>query len=172
MLFALTLFFTGAEFGAFGKIREALESQEASGSVFLGRDDFIGGFQDRIVDLFREVGAFAIDDGVELDDANLLARGDSLIDSVEGVLFGVKKFERLARDPGKSEAFGSWFANTIENDFVGVAPEPLGDLIDFLFSEVFKCTLFSHKSEGEKGEIRHLRKKFVRIANLSRLKRE
>ena len=76
------------------------------------------------MDLFREVGAFAIDDGVELDDANLLARGDSLIDSVDGVLFGVKNFKRLARDPGKSEAFGSWFANTIENDFVGVVPEP------------------------------------------------
>ena len=137
--------FVIAIFGAGWEVREALESEELGGSVVVLENAFVGGFQDGVVNFFREIGFFADGDRFEFGEGEFLAGFEFAVDFGDGVFTGEKDLERLVRD-GEAEPFGAWLGYPLADMVVVIMVKPLSDLVDFLFGEGGEGTLFSHKS--------------------------
>jgi hypothetical protein len=161
MVFAeFDLAFVFAVVGEGGEIGEALEGEEPVRGVIARPHKVKRGVENSVEQFVGDVGLFAGSDRVEVREGDSFAGGDLLVDLVDGVLFGVKVFEGLPGD-NEAEAIRPRQSDAFENLVVGLMWEPTGDLVDFLFGKTGKGALFSHKTEGEKGEIKDLRRKNV-----------
>jgi hypothetical protein len=163
-------FFVGADFGAGGKIGQALEGEELGGGVVAGADGFHGFEDDGVVDIFggELLGASVTGgDGVELRDGEFLAGGKMGVYFFDGFAAFPEDFERAVGDEVESEAaFGTGFVDAGADVRVGAGVEHLGEVVELGVGEGGEgglATMFSlacHKTVVEKGGIKGLRRKW------------
>jgi hypothetical protein len=147
----------GAEAGAFGEIGEALEGEELGGGEVFGTDGLAGGVDDGFVEFLRGARSLDVGEVFEFGISEFWAGANAVVQSAEERHPVVQGLEGFAGDV-QAETFGTGFADAFEDVVEGVPGEPGEEIGDLGLGEGGKGALFSHKSSGEKGEIRDLRR--------------
>ena len=151
----IAFFFGGADGGAFGEVREALEGEELGGGGG-GVGEFDGGVEDGLVrggEFFFVAGGgeeemdVALAEGFEGGERHFFVGRKLGVDDVEERDFGVEGLERALGNV-ESESFWAWLVDAHEDVVVIAVAEPVGELFAFGESEARESGLdlwFSHR---------------------------
>lgn len=123
-----------ADLGAFGKIGEALESEELGSGLIARFGEVESGLQNGVVGFIGR-GGFAGVDGVEFGEAERFSGRDARIDFLQPLVFIAEAFQRAAGNLEAESSIGARFADAFENGGVGFGAEPFSDLIDLRLGE-------------------------------------